>query len=104
MFDNSIHVVPLFGQFWVKTKATWEDKDKSSEIAAPQSTLIQTALHSQWLRDLRYNTRIIVSPTSIIEFLHNKIKCELTGQYTSAAVRKTSVVRLNVRAKLQPAI
>lgn len=38
MFDNRIQVVPLFGQFWVKTK------DKSSEIAAPQSTLTQTAL------------------------------------------------------------
>lgn len=87
MFDNCIQVVPLFGQFWVKTKVTWEDKDKSSEITAPQGTLTQTALHSLTsvfkisntivtLLFLRFESPLFpLSSDRQIEFLHNKIKC-----------------------------
>lgn len=77
---------PLFGQFWVKTKVTWEDKDKSSEAAAPQSILSQTALHSLTSVFKTSNTLTLfflpsesslfpLSSDRQIEFLHNKIKC-----------------------------
>lgn len=85
MFDNCIQVVPLFGQFWVKTKVTWEDEDKNSEVAAPQSTL--GALHSLisvfkisntilTLLSLQSESSLFpLSSDRQTEFLHDKIKC-----------------------------
>lgn len=79
MFDNCIQVVPLFGQFWVKTKVT-----KVSEIVAP---LTQTALHSlisvfeiaNAILTLSFrpseSSLFPLSSDRQIEFLHNKIKC-----------------------------
>lgn len=80
MFDNSIQVVPLFGQFWVKTKVTWEDEDKSSEIAALSSrlhcTLSVFEISNTILTLLFLQFESSLFPLIWqIEFLHNKIKC-----------------------------
>lgn len=50
MFDNCIQVVPLFGEFLVKTKVRWHSHPEC------------IAFSDQCLQDLKYNSHFIVSP------------------------------------------